>query len=192
VSLKSSLNWGLSDSLKKAFPNIDSVNRPEYVFKGISDPNWVAGFASGDGSFQLITSPENPGADTISNVRLRFTINFNIREKDLIEGLVLYFKSYNTEFSDPSAGTTSKNDYISGETISLQFSKFSDIVNIIIPFFEEYGIVGVKSADFYDFNKIADIIKAKEHLSSEGFNEILRTAPDKCRLCAGNIGPWRP
>ena len=170
VALKSSLNWGLSDSLVKAFPNVVSVKRPEYVFESISDPNWVAGFTSGDGSFQIITSPGN----TVSSVRLRFAINLNIREKDLIEGLALFFKSYGTKLSDSSEITISKNYYISGETISLQFGKFSDIVNIIIPFFEEYGIVGVKSLDFIDFKKAADIVKNKEHLNPEGFNEILK------------------
>lgn len=105
---------------------------------------------------------------------MRFTINLNIREKDLIEGLVLFLKSYGIKPSDPSVVAISKNCYISGETMSLQFSKFSDIVNIIIPFFEEYGIDGVKSLDFFDFKKAADIIKNKEHLNSEGFNEILK------------------
>jgi hypothetical protein len=69
VALRSSLNWGLSDSLKQAFPNIVPVNRPNYVFKGISDPNWLAGFASGESSFQIITSPSNSGSNTVSNVR---------------------------------------------------------------------------------------------------------------------------
>lgn len=175
VALRSSLNWGLSDSLIKAFPSVVTVNRPDYVFKGISDPNWLAGFASGDGSFQIITATENPGANTVPNVRLRFTINLNIREKALIEGLVLFLKSYGApKPSDPSVVANSKNYYISGETVNLQFSKFSDIVNIIIPFFEEYGIVGVKSLDFSDFRKAADIIKNKEHLNSEGFAEILK------------------
>ncbi len=172
VALKSSLNWGLSDGLKEAFPNIVTVNRPDYVFKGISDPNWLAGFASGDGSFQIMTATGNSGANTVSNVRLRFTINLNIREKSLIEGLVLFLKSYGG--LNPSVDVISKNYYISGDTVSLQFSKFQDIVNVIIPYFEEYGIVGVKSLDFSDFRKAADIIKNKEHLNPEGFNEILK------------------
>ena len=50
LSLKSSLNLGLSDSLKIAFPNIIKKDRPNYFFKGIPDPYWVSGFASGDGS----------------------------------------------------------------------------------------------------------------------------------------------
>ena len=75
---------------------------------------------------------------------------------------------------DPSVETTSKSYYISGETVVIQITRFLDIVNIIIPFFEKYGIVGIKSLDFIDFKKAADIIKSKEHLSLEGFNEILK------------------
>jgi hypothetical protein len=40
VALKSSINWGLSDSLIESFPNIVTVDRPDFVFKGISDPNY--------------------------------------------------------------------------------------------------------------------------------------------------------
>ena len=29
------------------------VNRLDYKFKGIPDPFWIAGFTSGDGSFQI-------------------------------------------------------------------------------------------------------------------------------------------
>jgi len=175
VALKSSLNWGLSDSLIEAFPDIVTVDRPDFVFKGISDPNWVAGFTSGDGSFQIIITTKDQGANTVSNVKLRFTITLNIREKALIEGLVLFLKSHGSPNPlDLSVVANSKNYYLSGNTVSLQFSKFSDIVNIIIPFFEEYGIVGIKSLDFFDFKKVTDIIKNKEHLNSEGFNEILK------------------
>jgi len=67
---------------------------------------------------------------------------------------------------DPSVVTITKNYYISGETVGIQITKFLDIVNIIIPFFEKYGIVGIKSLDFIDFKKAADIIKSKEHLSA--------------------------
>jgi hypothetical protein len=38
VGLKSSLNWGISDKLFKAFPNAIPINRPEYKFKGITEP----------------------------------------------------------------------------------------------------------------------------------------------------------
>lgn len=50
--------------------------------------------------------------------------------------------------------------------------KFSDIVEIIIPFFQTNRIVGVKGLDFGDFCKIADLMQKKRHLSKEGLDEI--------------------
>jgi len=59
--------------------------------------------------------------------------------------------------------------------VSLQITKFSDITNIIIPFFNLYPILGVKSLDFEDFKKVCEIIKTKEHLISPSvFNQILQ------------------
>jgi len=43
VGLKSSLNWGLTDKLMNAFPNFCAIERPDYSFKCIPDPNWLAG-----------------------------------------------------------------------------------------------------------------------------------------------------
>lgn len=44
----------MSETLKQAFPNIIKEKRPDYKFIGIPNPFWVAGFISGDGSFNLI------------------------------------------------------------------------------------------------------------------------------------------
>jgi hypothetical protein len=38
ISLKANLNKGLSKELLEAFPNIEILNRSEYIFNGISDP----------------------------------------------------------------------------------------------------------------------------------------------------------
>lgn len=55
VGIKASLNLGLKDALKEAYPNGKEiqVNRPDYGLKGIPDPNGMAGFASGDSSFHV-------------------------------------------------------------------------------------------------------------------------------------------
>jgi len=39
ISLKASLNLGLSEDLKKAFPNFVPKDRPEVEIKAIQDPN---------------------------------------------------------------------------------------------------------------------------------------------------------
>jgi hypothetical protein len=56
--------------------------------------------------------------------------------------------------------------------IVLRISKFKDIYNKIIPLFNEYNIKGVKSLDFQDFCKIANLIDKKAHLTIAGLKEI--------------------
>jgi LAGLIDADG endonuclease len=52
-------------------------------------------------------------------------------------------------------------------------TKFADIVNILIPFFQKHPLQGVKQLDLTDFIKVAELIKTQSHLTSEGLNEIL-------------------
>lgn len=51
-------------------------------------------------------------------------------------------------------------------------SKFSDISEKIIAFFSKYEILGVKSEDFKNFCRALEIVKSKNHLTKEGFNNI--------------------
>jgi len=45
--------------------------------------------------------------------------------------------------------------------VSFQVMKYSDIYDIIVPFFNEYSIQGQKSLDFFDFVKVVNMIKNK-------------------------------
>jgi len=184
IGIKASLNLGLPLNLKEAFPKVEQYNRPAYTFKGIADPNWVAGFSSGDSSFSVKT-----GSSTTnklgSRVQLRFEIGLNIREKELIKGLATFFKSgYSSASKVPEVKEVNdKYVYITNDSVHLQVIKFEDILNIIIPFFEEYPIQGKKSSDLADFKKAAELIKNKEHLTLGGFNKILeiKAAMNKVR-----------
>lgn len=54
-----------------------------------------------------------------------------------------------------------------------QCTKFSDIYNIIIPFFNQYPIRGVKHKDFLDWVKVAEIFNKGEHLTKKGADKII-------------------
>ena len=54
VSIKSSINKGLSPELYTAFPNNLPIPRPLVVSTIIQDGNWLSGFASGEGCFKVI------------------------------------------------------------------------------------------------------------------------------------------
>jgi len=53
VAIRASLNKGLTDNLKAAFPNIIPVPRPSVLNQRIEDPNWLAGFTTGEGCFYI-------------------------------------------------------------------------------------------------------------------------------------------
>ena len=203
VTLKSSLNWGISDKLTKAFPLVIPVNRLDYKFKGIPDPFWIAGFTSGDGSFQIRLRKLN------TNIGYRVSLLYSfhpciwasgkclhIRELDVLKGLATYFCSNSPCIlaSGPlqmSIGQMKCKNLISNEkkvgiskdkSVHLQIAKFTDIKDKIIPFFEKYHpciwasgkcIEGVKRLDFEDFKKVCKLIENKKHLTPLGIKAIL-------------------
>lgn len=122
-------------------------NRPDYFFKGIPDPFWVSGFTSGEGSFQLVLRKSESKAGLLA----RFSIHLHVRELDVLKGLAIYFKLYNTVNTTKDTEPAKSNCFCVQQrekSVQLQISKFSDIINIIIPFFNQYPILGVKSLDF--------------------------------------------
>lgn len=59
-------------------------------------------------------------------------------------------------------------------SVYIHIRKFEELQKIIIPFFENYPVQGLKYLDFLDFKKAAKLIKDKNHLTLEGYSEILK------------------
>ena len=53
IALKGSMNRGLSDKLKLAFPHVILVERPIVTDQTIKNPYWLAGFVSAEGCFYV-------------------------------------------------------------------------------------------------------------------------------------------
>ena len=157
IEIKSTLNKGLSEKLKHNFSEIDLLERVEFKFEGIPSPYWIAGFVSGDGSFNIKTTKTRTG-----KVQLRFAVHLHIREQEVIKGLALFFNF-----------DTSKYIYYTETSVAIQIVNTSDILNIIIPFFDKYKIKGAKELDYIDFKKVTEIVNSKSHLTEDGFNRIL-------------------
>jgi hypothetical protein len=51
-------------------------------------------------------------------------------------------------------------------------TNFKDILEKIIPFFDEYPIKGIKALDYSDFKEVANLIQNKEHLTEQGLLKI--------------------
>ena len=90
VAIKSSINNGLSDSLKDSFPRIVPVEKHKVATPITFDANWLAGFTSGDGCFmgKVFKSAKSKYGKT---VQLVFQLSQHERDLELLNSIVKYF-----------------------------------------------------------------------------------------------------
>lgn len=135
------MNRGLSNELKAAFIDISPTHRPNLATEcNITDPGWLAGFTSGDGSFlvKLRKSSSYPrrGLDAV----LVFKLTQHIRDEELMKTITKYL----------GCGKIYKHK----KAIYLSIYKLDDLNLKVLPIFERYPIQGVKSLDYLDFVKV--------------------------------------
>ena len=157
ISIKASINNGLSPSLKEAFPDIIHAVRPMKENISIYNPQWLAGFTSGEGSFGV--KIRNATGNSKAFIELIFQINQHVRDKELIACIAEYLGCGNTSLD-------------SRGTIEFKVTNFSSIRDIIIPFFNKYRLQGNKNLDFSDFSEVVILMEKKSHLTKEGLDKI--------------------
>ena len=159
VNFRASINLGGTENLKEAFPNTVPVERPVIEDIAIGNPYWFAGFASGEACFQvyIYKSKTNLG----ETVQLKFDLAQHSRDTKLLTSLQNLL----------GYGSVSKH---SQNAVVFRATKFSDLMECLIPFFDKYKIIGVKSEDYQDFKKVAQLMEKKAHLTIEGLEDIRR------------------
>ncbi len=148
MAIRASINLGLSDELKIAFPDIKPEPRPLINKEKIKDSNWLAGFINGEGCF-FIDIYKSKTNKIGSGVTLKFLLSQHLRDSFLIESLVDYL----------GCGRVVRP--LSYNHVTYVVSKFTDINDKIIPFIQKYPIIGNKNLDFKDFCKVSLAIKNK-------------------------------
>ena len=126
VAIRASMNLGLSDKLTLAFPDVVPVVRPLVGNQKISDPNWLAGFTSGEGSFTVkITASKTHSIGF--QVQLVFKLTQHTRDEELIKSLIEYLKCGNI-YRDINA-------------FYFKVTKIDYIENKIIPLFQQHTLL---------------------------------------------------
>jgi hypothetical protein len=159
LSLKASLNKGLSDSLITLFPDITKVERYKVNITKDINYSWLAGFFSGEGYFR-INIYKSKTCKTGYAIRLQISIVQHTKDEVLMNNIKNVL----------DCGAVYKYDY--ENVVYLRISKFKDIFFKLIPLFEKYNIKGVKALDFKDFCEVAELINNKYHLTLKGFSKI--------------------
>jgi hypothetical protein len=131
------------------------------ITNNISNPNWLSGFSSGEGNFDIRIN-KSKTCKTGFRIFLRFRIYQHERDIKLMEYLIKYL----------GVGKLVKNTVNSVLNISIY--KISDIIKVIIPYFEKNPLLGVKQLDFLDWCTIAKLIFNKQHITPEGLKKYVR------------------
>jgi hypothetical protein len=118
----------------------------------------MSGFTSGEGSFGANLVKSSSAKLGVSAVQLFFRVSQHSKDEQLLRSFIEYFSCGNYY-----------NNRMAGE---FMVAKFSDITSKIIPFFLNHPNEGVKAQDFNDFCLIADIVKTKSYLNTEGLDRI--------------------
>lgn len=161
INIRASMNRGITPALKEAFPDYLPVGRALIDATKLLpiDPFWMAGFASGDGSFMIILRTDDA---YIAGGRAEVAFDLTQHDRDI--KLMEYFVSY---FGCGQCYTFKRH-----ATFRCRNSK--DIQEKILPFFLNYPILGVKSKDFSDWAKAVEIISSKAHTTKSGFEQIVQ------------------
>ena len=155
VSVKASINRGLSENLSIAFPNILPIVKPNFeISEQPLHPDWVSGFSEGDSSFYVTIRKTN-------QIEAVFSIGLNVREKALLNKIQAFFKGNNKIYSDES-----------NNAVSFRVSAINSISTNIIPHFDKYVLEGNKLFNYLIWKEIISLIQTKEHLSEEGLIRI--------------------
>ena len=157
VAIRAAMNWGLSEKLHSAFPDVVRVERPLHKLPQTIHPDWLTGFTDGDGCFFVHLTPSKTHLVGFK-VILGFQLSQHTRDEKLFISFIAYF----------NCGRISKQ----GEVIYFMVTEFNEIQKKIIPFFQKYPLHSVKALDFKDFCRVAELIKNKKHLTAEGLEEI--------------------
>ena len=133
VNNKASMNWGLSDELKKAFPETIPVKKEGSINNYnilASAEEWVAGFATGESNFftTVQKSKTRRGIATL----LRFSIAQDLRDLSLLESFVDFFE----------CGYVAK--YKTRLLCEFIVTKIHHIINHIFPFFDKYKRIKIR------------------------------------------------
>ena len=144
VNIRASLNTGLSDELKEAFPNWEAVSIKDLkssTKNNISyskiDPDWLAGFATGESNFFIAVqkAKTNSGIST----SLRFSIAQHSRDLLLLESFINLFE-----------GGFVVN-YTKRPICEFVVAKMDLILNYVIPFFWKTSNIRFKAFNLFRF-----------------------------------------
>ena len=127
---------------------------------------YIAGFVDGEGSFS-VSIQRNPSCRVGWQLRPEFHVSQNPERKSVLELIQARF----------GCGVIRENHSGTRDTsLVLVVRRRTDLVGVVIPFFEAQPLVSSKQQDFLAFARIVRLMHEGLHLTAEGFHELRHAA----------------
>lgn len=125
--------------------------------------SYISGFVDGEGCFCVSFQPSNRHRFGWE-VRPSFSVSQNADRAQLLSLLLENWRcgSIRPDRSD--------------KTVKFEVRKLSDLVEKVIPHFEEWPLLSTKAEDFVSFARVCHLMKLGRHLEQNGFREIVSQA----------------
>lgn len=162
LGLYSSINLGVSSRISpkgEAFPNIVGVKRESVILPLTLNPYWVSGFTAGDGGFSI-------GIRKITGqIYFRFHIAQHSRDRDLMILFISFF----------GCGKVNRRE----NRCDYYIQDFAKIYEIVLPHFTKYPLHNIKTLDFLDFKKAAELYNKGGKENTEDITKIISNMNSK-------------
>ena len=131
----------------------------------VLDPNWIVGFVDGEGCFS-VSVHRNSLMHRHGGWQLQpvFHVYQHQDHRDVLEAMIPVFGCGRVRPKGPNSSVW-----------TFAVDGLQNLEDAVVPFFERYPPV-VKRQDFESFSHIVQSMRRKEHLSSSGFERLVRLA----------------
>ena len=150
--------------IRSSFTNlVKNYSTTNYSKNSLSScsAGFISGLFDAEGSF-VVTILKNVRYKTGWNVQARIQIKMHEKDRALIQSIQDFFGGI---------GYVSKPN--NRAMVEFRVSTLNDIINIIIPHFDNYPLITKKSSDYIIFKQIALLMLNKEHNNIGGIQKIV-------------------
>jgi LAGLIDADG endonuclease len=127
---------------------------------------WIVGFVDGEGCFS-ISVVRNPGCRLGWQVQHEFSVTQAASSRPALELLI-------REFGVGRVIENRRHDDHHEHLLRFSVKRRSDLVDVVVPFFEEHPLITAKRLDFERFVSVLRSMQAGAHLTEAGLRWIAR------------------
>jgi len=124
-------------------------------------PWYVTGFTDGEGSFQITIQDIKGKGLTGYKPFLEFKITQKSHSIDVLIEIKKYFKCGRISIDNRKT-----------DTVKYVVTNINDIINKVIPHFDQYSLMTSKYLNYFDFKLAALLMSSKDHYSMKGIEEL--------------------